>query len=108
MIAAIFDRSWVHPWRRPAEAASVVRLSAPAEPAKPEWERIAEEIIDACPDLVRESEHRAELAAAVCTAAFSASTAPADINVPGEGSRTSGWPDPYGPDKTVFGDWRPA
>jgi hypothetical protein len=30
VIAAIFDRDWVHPWRRPAEKRRSVRLSAPA------------------------------------------------------------------------------
>lgn len=35
MIAAIFDRDWVHPWRRPAEKQRSVRLSAPREPQRP-------------------------------------------------------------------------
>ena len=50
MIPAIFDRGWVHPWKRPAEDKRAVRLSAEparvAPPPKPEWERLAEEIID--------------------------------------------------------------
>lgn len=82
------------------------RLVPPAEPPLAEWERLAGEIIDARagrPDLVRESEQRSALAHQARLAAFRGSTAPADVNVAREGSATTWWPDPYGPDLTVFG-----
>jgi hypothetical protein len=32
VIPVLFDRDWVHPWRRPAEERRSVRLSAPLKP----------------------------------------------------------------------------
>ena len=55
------------------------------------------------PDLVEESGQRAIDGAWAASALRRSSSAPANVNVPGEGSRTIGWPDPYGPDPVVFG-----